>query len=142
MLSELTSVGTLFAFVLVCTGVSVLRYRRPNLERKFKVPLGPWLIPGLGALTSAGLICTSTKETIYRLLVWMFIGWVIYFAYGFENSREQINRTTLPSTSPRDEALAADDDDGAKARRDGTSVVDEEEQDEQQKNGIELTSRS
>jgi len=95
VLSELTSVGTLFAFVLVCVGVSVLRYRRPNLERKFKVPLGPWLIPGLGASISFLLICTSTRQTIYRLLGWMAIGWVIYFAWGFENSQKALERTSL-----------------------------------------------
>jgi APA family basic amino acid/polyamine antiporter len=95
VLSELTSVGTLFAFVLVCVGVSVLRYRRPNLERKFKVPLGPWLIPGLGASISFLLICTSTLQTIYRLLGWMAIGWVIYFAWGFENSQKALERTSL-----------------------------------------------
>lgn len=117
VLSELTSVGTLFAFVLVCLGVSVLRYRRPNLERKFKVPLGPWLIPGLGALTSGLLICTSTRQTIYRLLGWMAIGWVIYFAWGMENSQEAVNRTTLPSSSSDSDgngvpSAAADEDVG------------------------------
>jgi APA family basic amino acid/polyamine antiporter len=95
VLSELTSVGTLFAFVLVCVGVSVLRYRRPNLERKFKVPLGPWLIPGLGAASSFLLICTSTPQTIYRLLGWMAIGWIIYFAWGFQNSQKALDRTSL-----------------------------------------------
>lgn len=97
VLSELTSVGTLFAFVLVCLGVAVLRHRRPNLERKFKVPLGPYLIPGLGALASGFLICTSTRETIYRLLAWMGVGWVIYFAYGFERSAKQIDAVALPT---------------------------------------------
>lgn len=100
VLSELTSVGTLFAFVLVCLGVTVLRYRRPDLERKFKVPLGPWLIPGAGALISFLLICTSTRQTIYRLLVWMAIGWVIYFVYGFENSQKAIMRTHLRDPGP------------------------------------------
>ena len=87
VLSELTSVGTLFAFVLVCLGVAVLRYKRPNIHRKFKVPFGPWLIPLLGAACSFGLICTSTINTIYRLLVWMAVGWSIYFSWGLENSR-------------------------------------------------------
>lgn len=95
VLSELTSVGTLFAFVLVCVGVSVLRYRRPNLERKFKVPLGPWLIPGLGAASSFLLICTSTPQTIYRLFGWMAIGWIIYFVWGFQNSQKALERTSL-----------------------------------------------
>jgi APA family basic amino acid/polyamine antiporter len=100
VLSELTSVGTLLAFVLVCTGVAVLRRRRPDLERKFKVPLGPYFIPGLGALTSGFLICTCTRETIYRLLAWMAIGWVIYFAYGFERSSKQIDAVALPIVEP------------------------------------------
>jgi len=106
VLSELTSVGTLFAFVLVCLGVAVLRRRRPNLERKFKVPLGPYLIPGLGALTSGLLICTSSAQTIYRLLVWMAIGWVIYFAYGMERSASAIDAVKLPMASPRGGARA------------------------------------
>ncbi|EWM27608.1 cationic amino acid transporter [Nannochloropsis gaditana] len=97
VLSELTSVGTLFAFVLVCIGVSVLRYRRPNLERKFQVPFGPWLIPGLGASISFLLICTSSTHTIYRLMVWMAIGWIIYFVWGLENSQKVMERTILPN---------------------------------------------
>ena len=67
-----------------------------------QVPLGNWLIPSLGALTSAGLICTSTKETIYRLLAWMAIGWILYFAYGYEHSKAQIDRIALPSLGPAD----------------------------------------
>lgn len=127
VLSELTSVGTLFAFVLVCLGVAVLRRRRPNLERKFKVPLGPYLIPGLGALSSGFLICTSTRETIYRLLAWMAIGWVIYFAYGFERSAKQIDAVALPMTThegaPAGEGAAEDVSGGEQELVDVTDMV-------------------
>lgn len=87
ILSEMTSVGTLFAFFLVCLAVPILRYRRPDLERPFKVPGGAYPVPLLGAATSFLLICTSTTQTIIRLFVWMAIGAVIYFSYGIRHSK-------------------------------------------------------
>jgi basic amino acid/polyamine antiporter, APA family len=87
ILGELSSIGTLFAFLLVSLGVMVLRLRRPELERKFKVPGGPYLVPLLGAGSSGLLICTATPATIYRLFIWMFIGLLIYFFYGKANAR-------------------------------------------------------
>jgi APA family basic amino acid/polyamine antiporter len=87
ILAELTSIGTLFAFVLVCIGVMILRLRRPDLPRSFKVPGGPYVVPILGALTSGLLMYTATTATIVRLFVWMAIGLVIYFAYGRHHSK-------------------------------------------------------
>lgn len=78
VLGELSSIGTLFAFFLVSSGVMVLRLRRPDLPRQFKVPGGPYLVPLLGATSSGLLICTATVATIYRLFLWMLIGLVIY----------------------------------------------------------------
>jgi APA family basic amino acid/polyamine antiporter len=87
VLGEMTSIGTLFAFVLVNLGVIILRYRRPDAPRKFKVPLGPWVFPLLGAVISGLLIGTATPASLLRLAVWMAVGLVLYFAYGFWNSR-------------------------------------------------------
>jgi APA family basic amino acid/polyamine antiporter len=64
----------------------VLRLRQPNLERKFRVPFGPYVIPLLGAFSSLSLIATSDKSTLYRLFGWMGVGWLVYFSYGFKRA--------------------------------------------------------
>ncbi len=87
ILGELTSIGTLFAFVLVSIGVMILRLNRPDLPRAFKVPGGPYLVPGLAALSSGLLMYTATTHTIMRLFIWMAIGLVIYFLYGYRRSK-------------------------------------------------------
>ncbi|MGD8475854.1 MAG: amino acid permease [Burkholderiales bacterium] len=87
ILSELTSIGTLFAFLLVSLGVMILRRKQPDLKRPFRVPFGPYLIPLLGAGSAAFLMYTATTATLIRLFVWMAIGLTIYFAYGRRHSR-------------------------------------------------------
>jgi APA family basic amino acid/polyamine antiporter len=87
ILAELTSIGTLFAFVLVSVGVMILRVKRPDLPRAFRVPGGPFVVPILGAATSGILMYTATTATIVRLVLWMAIGLVIYFWYGRKHSR-------------------------------------------------------
>ncbi|KNE71645.1 hypothetical protein AMAG_16203 [Allomyces macrogynus ATCC 38327] len=87
VLGDITSAGTLFAFFLVSISVTVLRYTRPELPRPFKVPLGPFIIPGLGAISSMGLIVTTGWPTVARLLIWMAVGMIIYATYGYKNSR-------------------------------------------------------
>lgn len=86
LLGELVSIGTLLAFVIVCGGVLVLRYTRPEINRPFKTPLFP-LVPILGILTSLGLMSFLPGDTWIRLLVWMGIGILIYFVYGKKHSR-------------------------------------------------------
>jgi APA family basic amino acid/polyamine antiporter len=86
ILGELTSIGTLFAFVLVSIGVMILRLKRPDIPRSFKVPGGPYVVPICGALTSGVLMYTATTPTLIRLFVWMAIGLVIYFGYGRKHS--------------------------------------------------------
>lgn len=86
LLADLTSVGTLFAFFLVHCSVLILRWREPNRPRRFKVPLGP-VFPILGALSCIGLIAVDSVSAIIRLIVWLAIGLVIYFAYGSRHSR-------------------------------------------------------
>ena len=86
LLGELVSIGTLFAFVVVCFGVLVLRRTQPNLPRAFKTPLVP-LVPVLGILSCLGLMLGLPFDTWMRLFVWLAIGLVIYFVYGKRNSR-------------------------------------------------------
>lgn len=86
ILGELTSIGTLFAFVLVSLGVMVLRKRRPDVARRFRVPGGPYLVPLLSAAMSLGLMSAATWHTLMRLFVWMAVGLSIYFLYGRHHS--------------------------------------------------------
>jgi len=86
LLGELVSIGTLLAFVIVSAGVLVLRYRSPNIERPFKTPLVP-LVPILGIVSCLGLMATLPGDTWLRLIVWMAIGIVIYFAYSRSHSK-------------------------------------------------------
>lgn len=86
-LAELTSVGTLFAFVLVGAGVTVLRLRRPDLPRKFKVPGGPFLVPMGCVLCSVALMAVGTQQTLWRLGAWMLLGLLIYAFYGRQHSK-------------------------------------------------------
>ncbi len=88
VLNDLTSIGTLLAFVIVCAGVWVLRVRRPELHRPFKTPLVP-LVPILGIVVSLGLMAGLPGEAWLRLFVWLVIGMIIYLTYGRKNSRVQ-----------------------------------------------------
>jgi basic amino acid/polyamine antiporter, APA family len=86
LLGELVSIGTLLAFVLVCAGVLVLRYKNPELNRPFKTPLFPF-VPIMGILTSLGVMFTLPGDTWIRLIVWMGIGILIYFLYSVRKSK-------------------------------------------------------
>jgi APA family basic amino acid/polyamine antiporter len=88
VLDEMTSIGTLLAFVIVCAGVWVLRVRRPDLHRPFKTPLVP-LVPILGIVSSFALMAFLPLNTWIRLVVWLIIGMVIYLSYGRKHSRVQ-----------------------------------------------------
>ena len=83
---ELTNIGTLFAFALVAIGVLVLRYREPNRARPFRVPGGP-IIPVLAALACVYLMLQLPLVTWVRFFVWLALGMVLYFAYGYRHSR-------------------------------------------------------
>jgi APA family basic amino acid/polyamine antiporter len=85
-LEEMVNIGTLTAFFLVSIAIPILRRRRPDLKRSFKVPLSPFL-PWLSAAICLFLMINLTAETWLRFLVWMAIGFAIYFAYGYQNSR-------------------------------------------------------
>ncbi|MFH1452672.1 MAG: amino acid permease [Armatimonadota bacterium] len=83
---ELCNIGTLFAFILVCAGIIILRYKEPNLIRAFKTPLVP-LVPILGILSCLYLAWGLPGKTWLRFGVWLAIGLVIYFIYGYKHSR-------------------------------------------------------
>ena len=83
---EMTSIGTLFAFSLVCAGVWILRVRRPDVERGFRVPFVP-VVSTLGILTCGAMIYGLGWTNWMRLFGWLAIGMVVYLLYGKRNSR-------------------------------------------------------
>ena len=85
ILGELVSIGTLLAFVIVSLGILLLRYQRPELERPFKTPLVPF-VPILSAVVSFALMAGLPWHTWQRLIIWMVLGIVVYFAYGYRHS--------------------------------------------------------
>jgi basic amino acid/polyamine antiporter, APA family len=87
-LSDLTNIGTLFAFILVCLGVIVLRRTNPTRPRPFRVPLVPFF-PILGVIMCFALMFSLPLETWIRFFVWLVAGLLIYFLYGSSHSRLQ-----------------------------------------------------
>jgi APA family basic amino acid/polyamine antiporter len=85
VVGEMTSIGTLFAFILVCIGVMVMRKKMPDAPRAFKTPLVP-LVPILGIATCLFMMVFLPADTWVRLIVWMLIGFDIYMIYGIKNS--------------------------------------------------------
>jgi basic amino acid/polyamine antiporter, APA family len=86
LVGELVSIGTLFAFAVVCLSVLSLRIREPQLARPFKTP-AVWLVAPAGAATSVFLMLGLPFDTWVRLAVWLAVGLAIYFAYGAKHSR-------------------------------------------------------
>ena len=110
MLEQMVNIGTLSAFVLVSVGVIVLRRKRPDLKRGFTVPLSPWL-PALSALICTYLMLNLSLETWARFLIWLALGFAIYFAYGMRKSRlaegEWLN-PALPKVVTREQGSTQD----------------------------------
>ncbi len=85
ILAELTNIGTLLAFVIVCASVLIMRYRHPEAERPFRAPFVP-LVPVLGILSCLVLMFSLPPENWWRLIIWLLLGFVIYFGYGRHHS--------------------------------------------------------
>ena len=83
---ELTNIGTLFAFVLVAVGILVLRHTNPEAPRPFRAPLVP-LVPMLAILSCGYLMFQLPWQTWERFFIWLAIGLVVYFAYGYRHSK-------------------------------------------------------
>jgi len=94
---SLTNIGTLFAFILVCVGVMVLRHKDPDRKRPFRVPFGPYLLPGLGALSCALLIYFLPEGSYWRFVGWLMLGLSVYFSYGYTRSAvgQKLGRPSL-----------------------------------------------
>jgi basic amino acid/polyamine antiporter, APA family len=100
ILGELVSIGTLLAFVLVCAGIIVLRRTQPNIPRPFKTPWVP-VVPILGIVTCFAQMAALPWHTWERLLIWLVIGLVIYFAYGIKNAQRVRTAGGVVETSSR-----------------------------------------
>lgn len=85
ILAELVNIGTLLAFVIVCAAVLIMRKKHPEAERPFRVPFSP-VTPILGILLCTLLMFSLPKENWYRLIIWLLLGFIIYFAYGRHHS--------------------------------------------------------
>jgi APA family basic amino acid/polyamine antiporter len=92
VLGELVSIGTLLAFTIVCACVIILRRTRPDLERRFRTPWNP-VVPALGVVICLAQMVFLPVATWARLLVWLVIGFIIYFAYGRRHSVLNTGRT-------------------------------------------------
>lgn len=96
VVGEMTSIGTLFAFILVCIGVWVMRVKMPDAPRSFKTPLVP-LVPILGVVTCFFMMAFLPLDTWIRLIVWMIIGFDIYLWYGIKHSHLSSSSSTTAS---------------------------------------------
>jgi len=94
--SELCSIGTLFAYIIVAAGVIVLRYTRPDIHRPFKAPLSPAL-PAIGILLCGYLMMSLPLVTWFRFLAWLALGLVIYFGYSLKRSALHGKETPGPA---------------------------------------------
>ena len=86
ILSDMVNIGTLSAFTLVAISIPIMRKKRPDLERSFKIPGNPWM-PILIALANLWLMVNLSVLTWIRFVVWLIVGFAIYFGYGYRHAR-------------------------------------------------------
>ena len=97
VVGSMTSIGTLFAFMIVCAGVWILRVKRPEIPREFKTPFVP-LLPILGIIVCGAMIFGLGWTNWLRLGVWLVIGLLIYVFYGRKHSKLRAQPLTPPSS--------------------------------------------
>lgn len=93
-IGKMVNIGTLFAFVIVCISIMVLRKRDPHRARPFRTPFVP-LVPILGILFNGYMMVELGRANWIRLIVWLLIGLVIYFLYSRKNSKVQQAETLV-----------------------------------------------
>ncbi len=86
VVGQMTSIGTLLAFVIVCAGIMIMRRTQPDLPRPFKTPLVPW-VPIGGILVCAAMMYSLGPDNWFRLIAWLVIGQIIFFSYGRGHSK-------------------------------------------------------
>ena len=96
---DLTNIGTLFAFVLVCVGITILRYKDPTRRRPFKVPFGAWFLPMLGAVSCLFLMYYLPPASWWRFVGWLALGLSVYLSYGYVRSEIGM-KVGRPPTTP------------------------------------------
>ena len=104
VLEEMVNIGTLFAFVVVCAAVLILRIKRPEAPRPFRCP-AVFVVAPLGIVVNVMLMFFLPMETWVRLVIWLVIGLVIYFGYGYSQQRHapcRVDRQTECQQSRRD----------------------------------------
>jgi APA family basic amino acid/polyamine antiporter len=99
VVGEMVSIGTLFAFVLVCLGIMILRQKSPDLVRPFKTPLY-YIVCPLGALICLAMMGSEGLENWLRLFIWMAIGMVVYFGYSIKKSHVRHGKTEAANDPP------------------------------------------
>jgi len=94
---DLTNIGTLFAFVLVCVGIIILRYKEPNRHRPFRVPFGAWPLPTLGAVSCIFLMYYLPPTSWWRFVAWLLLGLAVYLSYSYSKSEigKKIGRAAI-----------------------------------------------
>jgi APA family basic amino acid/polyamine antiporter len=97
---DLTNIGTLFAFVLVCVGIIILRYKEPDRRRPFRVPFGAWPLPMAGAVSCVFLMYYLPPTSWWRFVAWLLLGLAVYLSYSYSKSEigKKIGRS--PITAP------------------------------------------
>ncbi|WCT13614.1 amino acid permease [Mucilaginibacter jinjuensis] len=99
IVGDMVSIGTLFAFVLVCVGIFILRKTDPNINRPFKTPLY-YIVCPLGAIVCLFMIASEGWENWARLIVWLIIGFIVYFTYSIKNSKVRHGIDEIPNDPP------------------------------------------
>lgn len=102
VVGEMTSIGTLLAFVMVCLGILILRRKEPDTPRPFRTPFVP-VVPILGILTCLVMMFSLPGDTWLRLFVWLAIGFVIYFGYGRKHSKLRREQQLAAKIRPPDD---------------------------------------